>query len=224
MKTMFKYKYALTKSGNEKSELWFRYLFGCALFVTFLMSFMSVWEHVQQKNEQALLQQTDRMTRLILSQAQHEAKFWFLDNNLEALDSLAKNLLAHDEVLEVSVYDQLGRQLIHYGHDLSLADFLLSLSPMIIAKPFVIEVQSDGVGDELLGFLRVTFDYERVMQGTRPLHREFISGVSYFFFISFLAGFLVALAFIKKRQPAVIQGAHFVHSDIKPPEFSDRDP
>ena len=151
--------------------------------------------------------QTERSARLSMSQAQHEARIWFLEENEQALESLANHLVAQSVVLEVAIQDEWGQTIVRAGHDQPIHEYLQTLPEVIWAVPMVEPVlDRDGAGANLLGFVRITFDYDRIMAESRPYHRGILRENAYLTLLAFFAGFMVAVAFIRRRKPVLIRG------------------
>ncbi len=103
----------------------------------------NVWLQVNQRGEEALMAHT------------------------EALFSLAQHLQQQDEILEVAIQDKLGRTMVRIGHELPIHEYLNALPEVIWAVPMVEDVlDSDDQSAELLGFVRITFDYDRIFRGS----------------------------------------------------------
>lgn len=165
----------------------------------------NVWLQVNQRGEEALMAHTERLARLILAQARHESQIWFLENNENGLRSLAEHLQKQDEILEVAIQDKHGRNVVRVGHDLPLHEYLNALPRVIWAVPMVEDVlDSNDKSAELLGFVRITFDYDRIMSESRPFHRSIMSESAYLLILAFFAGIMVATAFVRRRKPVLI--------------------
>src|SRR5690554_233720 len=100
----------------------------------------NVWVQLNQRGEEALMAHTERLARVIMAQAEHESQIWFMDNNHEALNSLAKHLQQQDEILEVAIQDHLGRTIVRAGHADSIDNYLRSMPDVIWAVPMVEDV------------------------------------------------------------------------------------
>ncbi|RUO43792.1 hypothetical protein CWE15_00910 [Aliidiomarina taiwanensis] len=165
----------------------------------------NVWVQLNQRGEEALMAHTERLARVIMAQAEHESQIWFMENNHEALSSLARHLQQQDEILEVAIQDNLGRTIVRAGHSVSIDNYLRNLPEVIWAVPMVEDVlDSDEANAKLLGFVRITFDYDRIMAETRPYHRSIMSENAYTLILAFFAGVLVATAFVRRRKPVLI--------------------
>lgn len=166
---------------------------------------ISTWYQAKQEGEEVLMEHTERLARVILSQARHEARVWFLDNNLSGLNSLASHLSQQEGIIEVSIQDYQGQNLVREGHDQPLHNYLRSLPTDLWAVPMVDPVMDrDGPGAQLLGFVRITFDYDRIMAESRPHHRLFMRQNAFMLFMAAIAGFMVATAMVRRRKPLTI--------------------
>ncbi|KPQ04652.1 MAG: putative membrane protein affecting hemolysin expression [Idiomarinaceae bacterium HL-53] len=190
-----------------REDRWLRrglYLAVAALFVS---AIINIYSQLNQRGEAALMAHTERLARLILAQAQHEARIWFLEENEVALESLARHLQQQDEILEVAIQDEWGQTIVRMGHDLPVHEYLQTLPDIIWAVPMVEPVlDRDGAGASLLGFVRITFDYDRIMAESRPFHRTIMSENAYLMLMAFFSGLMVAAAFIRRRKPVLIRG------------------
>lgn len=197
-------------------DRWLRLGLYMGVAALLLSAIANVWLQVNQRGEEALMAHTERLARLILAQARHESQIWFLENNDDALRSLAQHLQQQDEILEVAIQDRLGRTVVRVGHEQPLYEYLTALPEVIWAVPMVEEVlDSDDKNAELLGFVRITFDYDRIMSESRPFHRSIMSESAYLIILAFFAGVMVATAFVRRRQPVLIRR---VRSEINNPE------
>ncbi|MCC5854432.1 MAG: hypothetical protein JJU10_01970 [Idiomarina sp.] len=189
-----------------RSDRWIRR--GLYVVVAIFLSGIIVhaWVQSNQRGQQALVDHTERLARLILAQARHEAQIWFIEDNQNALESLARHLQQQDAILEVAIQDERGRSLVRVGHQLPVHEYLLSLPEVIWAVPMVEAVMDrEGPGAELLGFVRITFDYDRIMAESRPFHRGLMNDQAYLMVIAFIAGGMLATAIVRRRKPAVIR-------------------
>lgn len=190
-------------------DRWLRLGLYMAVAALLIAALVNVWQQVNQRGEEALVAHTERLARLILAQARHESHIWFLENNQAALQSLAQHLQQQDEILEVAIQDKLGRTLVRVGHEQPLHEYLSNLPEVIWAVPMVEDVfDGDEAHAELLGFVRITFDYDRIMAESRPFHRSIMSESAYLLLLAFFAGIMVATAFVRRRKPAVIRRVH----------------
>lgn len=217
---MTKTKSTKIKRWYFKEDKWLR--IGLYLFVLagLIAGIMQVWLQVNQQGEEALRAHTERLARLILSQAKHESRIWLMENNQDALQSLAQHLQQQDVILEVSIQDELGRNLVRLGHDLPIHRYLTNLPEMIWAVPMVVEVTADTTTEpqslsfneplntkigERLGFVRITFDYDRIMAESRPFYRSIMSESAFLIVLAFFAGVMLATVFVRRRKPALIR-------------------
>lgn len=188
-----------------RGERWYRRgLLGflAALIITNIAT--AYWQS-RDEGDRVLAAHTENLARLILSQAEHEARIWFLEDNHEGLRSLAHHLQGQEAILEVSVQDELGRSIVRAGHDLPIHQYLLSLPDTLWAVPMVATVMDhDGAGAQLLGFVRITFDYDRITAQSRPYHRASLQNQLLMLVMAFLAGILVAFAILRRRRPIAV--------------------
>lgn len=206
MQTNFSPKRIFRWYFNE--DKWLRRGLSLAVAAFLLTSIANVWSQLNQRGEEALMMHTERLARLILAQARHEAQVWFLQDNPGGLQSLAHHLQQQEEILEVAIQDLYGQTMVRAGHDLPVHEYLRTLPQIIWAVPMVEPVMDrEGPGAELLGFVRITFDYDRIMAESRPFHRSVMSENAYMMLLAFFTGVMVAMAFIRRRKPAVIRGA-----------------
>ncbi|WP_113907292.1 AhpA/YtjB family protein [Aliidiomarina celeris] len=188
-------------------DRWLRRGLALAIALFLLSAVANVYMQLSERGREVAVVHTERLARLILAQAQHEAQIWFLQDNLTGLESLARHLQQQTEILEVAIQDQYGQTLVRIGHDLPVYEYLQSLPQVIWAKPMVEPVlDRDGPGAQLLGFVRITFDYDRIMAESRSFNRSIMSENAYVMLLAFFAGIMVAAAFIRRRKPAVIRG------------------
>ncbi|MCH8501454.1 MAG: hypothetical protein LAT77_06035 [Aliidiomarina sp.] len=177
-------------------------LFVIAAILLFIIA--NVWLQANKKGEEVIVAHTENLAKVILAQAEHEARVWFLNGNQEGLQSLANHLQQQDAILEVSIQDDLGRNVVRAGHDLPVHEFLRQLPDSMWAVPMVAPVydRSNGVS-HLLGFVRITFDYERITAQSRPYHRiagrQQLVGLA----MSFVAGVLVTFGVLRRRRALV---------------------
>lgn len=154
------------------------------------------WYAVGQRGEEVRLLQTEELARVILSQASHEARVWIHEENLEALGGLAEHLQQQDGILEVSIQDERGRSLVRAGHDMPVQDYLTTLPTYFRAVPKVSPIDDRG---DVIGFMRITFDYQRIMAESDMYQRAYMQRTGFMIFLSVLAGFLFATAVLKRR-------------------------
>lgn len=194
-------------------ERWYRriviMLVALILLTALLISF---WQS-RSEGDRVLVAHTENLARLIVSQAEHEARIWFLEDNHEGLSSLAAHLQAQEEILEVSIQDELGRPVVRVGHNLPIHEYLLSLPDDMWAVPMVVPVlDHGGPGAQLLGFVRITFDYDRITAQSRPYHRASWQNQLLMLVLAFLSGALIAFAMLRRRRAIPVH--------IEPPEAS----
>ncbi|RUO18593.1 AhpA/YtjB family protein [Aliidiomarina haloalkalitolerans] len=167
-----------------------------------LLIIANVWLQANKKGEEVIVAHTENLAKVILAQAEHEARVWFLSENPTGLVSLANHLQSQETILEVSIQDQQGRNLVRAGHDLPIHDYLRQLPQSMWAVPMVAPVYDrSGAESQLLGFVRITFDYDRITAQSRPYHR--VSGQQQLVGLgmAFLAGMLVAFGVLRRRRP-----------------------
>lgn len=162
-----------------------------------LMGWIGVsWYSVGQRGEEVTLLQTEELARVILSQASHEARVWILDDNMEGLHSLTEHLQQQDGILEVAIHDGRGKTLVRAGHDLAVQDYLTMLPRTLKAVPKVASIDDQG---RMIGFIRITFDYQRILVESDMYQRAYMQRTGFLIFLSVLAGFLLATAVLKRR-------------------------
>lgn len=172
------------------------------LVALLLLSWIGVsWYTVAQRGEEVRSLQTEAMARVILSQASHEARIWLLEDNMDGLNGLAQHLQLQDSILEVAIHDARGRLLVTAGHSLPVQDYLSSLPTYFSAVPKVSPIDD---GDQVIGFIRLTFDYQRVMSEADIYQRAYLQRTGFLIFLSVLAGFLLATAVLKRRPRQVV--------------------
>ena len=154
------------------------------------------WYNVGQRGEEVTLLQTEELARVILSQASHEARVWILDDNMEGLQGLAEHLQHQDGILEVAIQDARGKTLVRAGHDLAVQDYLTMLPSSLRAVPKVAPIDDQG---NMIGFIRITFDYQRILAESDMYQRAYMQRSGFLIFLSVLAGFLLATAVLKRR-------------------------
>lgn len=154
------------------------------------------WYSVGQRGEEVTLLQTEELARVILSQASHEARIWILDDNMEGLEGLAEHLQQQDGILEVAIQDERGKTLVRAGHDLAVQDYLTMLPSSLRAVPKVAFIDEQG---RVIGFIRITFDYQRILAESDVYQRAYMQRSGFLIFLSVLAGFLLATAVLKRR-------------------------
>lgn len=126
---------------------------------------------------------------------------------------LAKHLQAQEGILEVSVQDNLGRSLVRVGHDLGISDYLLSLSSDVWAVTRVIPIVNQEEGAmQLLGFVRVTFDYGQITAQARPFYRALWQPLFMMVSVAFATGGFLMFWWLRRFN------AQRVHP--KPPEHT----
>ena len=156
------------------------------------------WYSVGQRGEEVTLLQTEALARVILSQASHEARVWILDDNMEGLGGLAEHLHQQDGILEVAIQDARGQTLVRSGHDLAVQDYLTMLPSSLRAVPKVASIDDQG---RMIGFIRITFDYQRILAESDMYQRAYMQRSGFLIFLSVLSGFLLATAVLRRRSP-----------------------
>lgn len=190
-----------------REDRWIRRGLYLAIATLFFIAIANTFMQLDQRGETALISQTERQARLNLSLAKHEARIWFLEENEVAMESLANYLQEQDDILEVAIQDEWGQTIVRAGHDLPVHEYLQTLPDVIWAVPMVETVlDREGAGANLLGFIRITFDYDRIMSDSRPFHRSILSENAYLTLLAFFAGFMVAVALIRRRKTVLIRG------------------
>lgn len=179
----------------------YRRLLQLAVAVILLVWLGLTWFHAEQRGEAVRVLHTEQLARVILSQASHEARIWISENNMIGLHGLAQHLHRQDGILEVTVQDSEGRVLVKVGHDASVQGFLNSLPTSMWAVPLVTPVDN---GREVTGFVRITFDYNRLMAKTHLHQRQYQRSIGFMLFLAVLAGALLATALLKRRPRQVI--------------------
>lgn len=154
------------------------------------------WFHAEQRGEAVRELHTEQLARVILEQASHEARIWISENNMIGLHGLARHLHRQDGILEVSIQDSEGRVLVRVGHDASMQTFLNSLPTSMWAVPLVTAIDD---AYETTGFVRITFDYNRLMAKSNLHQREYQRNIGFMLFLAALSGALLATALLKRR-------------------------
>ncbi|MCH8492446.1 MAG: hypothetical protein LAT53_04345 [Idiomarina sp.] len=161
----------------------------------------NLWFQANQKGEEVLVAHTENLAQVIMAQAQHEARVWFINENREGLVSLAEHLQKQPSILEVSIQDNRGRNIVRVGHDQPVHEFLRQLPESMWAVPMVATVMDrDESGAQLLGFVRITFDYQRITAESRPYHRASLRQLALLIGLAFFAGAVVTFAFLRRRR------------------------
>lgn len=154
------------------------------------------WYTTEQRGQEVRMVQTEQLARVILSQANHEARIWLLEDNGYGLAGLAQHLQRQDGILEVSIQDARGRSVVRSGHNQQVQDYLNSLPTYMWAVPMVSPIEEDGV---VIGFIRITFDYHRILEEADIYQRAHMQRTGFMLFLSVLAGFLLAVSVLKRR-------------------------
>ena len=154
------------------------------------------WYSVGQRGEEVTLLQTEELARVILAQASHEAQVWILEDNQEGLRGLAQHLQQQDGILEVAIQDERGRTLVRAGHQMTVQDYLTTLPTSMRAVPKVSPIDNNG---QMIGFIRITFDYQRTLAESDMYQRAYMQRSGFLVFLSVLAGFLFATAVLRRR-------------------------
>lgn len=154
------------------------------------------WYSVGQRGEEVTLLQTEELARVILAQASHEAQVWILEDNQEGLRGLAQHLQQQDGILEVAIQDERGRTLVRAGHEMTVQDYLTTLPTSMRAVPKVSPIDNNG---QMIGFIRITFDYQRILAESDMYQRAYMQRSGFLVFLSVLAGFLFATAVLRRR-------------------------
>lgn len=154
------------------------------------------WYSVGQRGEEVTLLQTEELARVILAQASHEAQVWILEDNQEGLRGLAQHLQQQDGILEVAIQDERGRTLVRAGHQMTVQDYLTTLPTSMRAVPKVSPIDNNG---QMIGFIRITFDYQRILAESDMYQRAYMQRSGFLVFLSVLAGFLFATAVLRRR-------------------------
>lgn len=157
------------------------------------------WYSVGQRGEEVTLLQTEELARVILAQASHEAQVWILEDNQEGLRGLAQHLQQQDGILEVAIQDERGRTLVRAGHQMTVQDYLTTLPTSMRAVPKVSPIDNNG---QMIGFIRITFDYQRILAESDMYQRAYMQRSGFLVFLSVLAGFLFATAVLRRRGSA----------------------
>lgn len=175
---------------------------GLQLAVALLLSIWIIlmWLGAEQRGEEVRVLHTEQLARVILSQATHEAKIWLAEDNTSGLEGLAYHLQSQDGILEVSIQDEQGRSIVRVGHDLPVQTYLTSLPTSMWSVPMVSSIDEDGINR---GFLRITFDYNRIMSESQIYQRDYLHKTGFMLFLAALAGALAATALLKRRLRAV---------------------
>lgn len=205
-------------------ERLYRRIILIAAALTLIIIIANSWYQANQKGEEVLVEHTENLAQVIMAQAQNEAKVWFIDDNYNGLENLARQLQNQEAILEVSIQDELGRNVIRVGHDLPLHTYLANLPDTIWAVPMVAPVlDRTENGSHLLGFVRITFDYDRITAQSRPYHRASLQQQAFMLLFSFIAGVLVTFSFLRRRRGINIEGEENGATDIQAYEPIDKD-
>jgi uncharacterized membrane protein affecting hemolysin expression len=159
---------------------------------------MQMWSNSERQGEAVRMLHTDQLARVILGQAAHEARIWLQDENMRGLEGLAAHLQRQDGILEVAISDDFGKTLVRAGHDMPVHRFLNDLPTYMWAVPMVQPIE-ELESSRRLGFIRVTFDYNRIMADTQIHQRAYYQQTGFMLFLSALAGALAVTAFLKRR-------------------------
>ncbi|MGX5913553.1 AhpA/YtjB family protein [Aliidiomarina sp. Khilg15.8] len=159
---------------------------------------MQMWSSSERQGETVRMLHTDQLARVILDQAAHEARIWMQDENMRGLEGMAHHLQRQDGVLEVAISDGFGKTMVRAGHDLPVHTFLNELPTHMWAVPMVQAIE-EADSNRPLGFIRLTFDYNRIMAKSQVHQRAYYQQTGFMLFLAALAGALAVTAFLKRR-------------------------
>lgn len=186
-------------------ERWYRRVLLLAVAAMLLATSANIWFESNQKGEAVLVSHTENLAQIIMAQANHEARVWFINDNTAGLESLANHLQQQPAILEVSIQDAEGRSIVRAGHNLPIHEFLLSLPESMWVVPMVTTVMDrDESGAQLLGFVRITFDYARITAESRPYHRASLQQQLYLIGLAFFAGIAFAYGVLRRRRAIAV--------------------
>ncbi|WP_126803049.1 AhpA/YtjB family protein [Aliidiomarina minuta] len=170
--------------------------FAVAVFLAIWI--LQTWYSTEKQGEEVRVLHTEQLARVILSQAVHEARIWLSNDNSEGLEGLAQHLQNQDGILEVSIQDSQGKPLVRSGHDQDVHSFLRELPTHMWAVPMVKQIEDLADGN-IFGYMRITFDYNRIMADSHVYQRAYMQQTGFMLFLAALAGALAATAFLKRR-------------------------
>lgn len=185
-----------TKHWFVTGEHLYRRILQLVVASVLLLWIAITWFGAEQRGDDVRVLHTEQMARVILAQATHEARVWIAADNMDALQGLADHLRAQEAILEVSIQDAQGQPLVRAGHDLPVQTFLNSLPAPLWAVPMVQPIDDQG---EAIGFMRITFDYNRIMSDSRIYQRDYQQKTGFMLFLALIAGMLFATALLKRR-------------------------
>ncbi|RUO32975.1 hypothetical protein CWE14_06935 [Aliidiomarina soli] len=185
-----------TKHWFVTGEHLYRRILQLLVALALILWIALTWFGAEQRGEDVRILHTEQLARVILAQASHEARVWISDDNVDALQGLAEHLRRQEAILEVSIQDAQGQSLIRAGHDLPVQTFLNSLPAPMWAVPMVQPIEEEG---DAIGFMRITFDYNRIMSDSRIYQRDYQQKTGFMLFLAVVAGMLFAAALLKRR-------------------------
>ncbi|HAD48192.1 MAG TPA: hypothetical protein DCF92_05090, partial [Idiomarina sp.] len=169
LKVMFNKGITALLNPATQTRAWVRLitkrLLRLAVAAALLLVIYNVWNIASLKSQQQLTQHTRHLAQLLLSQVEHQTLQLLRQQDEQALAETAQHLQQHAEVVAVVIRSPLGESIAASGSYDSVIDWPADApaTPWFMTR----ELRVDG---ETLGYLQVTFDQAKLLQGSTLAH------------------------------------------------------
>ncbi|KLV00723.1 YtjB family periplasmic protein [Photobacterium aphoticum] len=189
---MMKYK----KTRFQKAWQLF-VLFGCIAAIITMVEYGS---DLTKRNYQALSEQTQTLTRLMARQAAQTASADVVEKNQDKLQVLVERLADEGLILDATIYDLEGATIAKNAEAMPLTQVTGLSTPLSVASYGRQQiVEPIMTQHQVVGFLRITLEHDRVL--ARTLHDiDYITSVVRALIIAALVvGFILAFTFGRRK-------------------------
>ena len=198
LKVMFNKGITALLNPATQTRAWVRLitkrLLRLAVAAALLLVIYNVWNIASLKSQQQLTQHTRHLAQLLLSQVEHQTLQLLRQQDEQALAETAQHLQQHAEVVAVVIRSPLGESIASSGSYDSVIDWPADApaTPWFMTR----ELRVDG---ETLGYLQVTFDQAKLLQGSTLAHDGLMQQGRVLLLLAMLAGVFIMLGFNRIR-------------------------
>ncbi|GHA50675.1 SMP protein [Photobacterium aphoticum] len=172
-------------------------LFGCIAAIITMVEYGS---DLTKRNYQALSEQTQTLTRLMARQAAQTASADVVEKNQDKLQVLVERLADEGLILDATIYDLEGATIAKNAEAMPLTQVTGLSTPLSVASYGRQQiVEPIMTQHQVVGFLRITLEHDRVL--ARTLHDiDYITSVVRALIIAALVvGFILAFTFGRRK-------------------------
>jgi len=178
------------------AQLVYRRLRRIAIGIVVLFAIAYVWDLTLAQNQRALTEHTQKMSRLVLQQAEHEASIWLAEDNLVGLQTLVDHLNEQPEIISASIHDPFGQQLASSNPQFNDISATEDSSELRLPITMVGEIEQ---GDRTVGYIQIMFDRDISLTYPQRITMMLTERGGILLLLSVLAGILLMAGFNRIR-------------------------